>query len=186
MNQLKKRNKFGRFTKEAADIIVEMLKEGVVKGKLVLANGTIRETSIHEDITDLQYPYQIGGYWYTRTLNYATSVNEHVLDIVDFVSKADRKEFKRRWKERYPKNNTESEVQVKDKDEPKLTYPLFAKSKASADIFLFTSLKEAVKLTNNGGTSWSTNWIAATDTNHWQHLTFAEAEAELFRNKDDF
>lgn len=184
MSQPKKRNKYGRYTKEAADIIVEMLKKGVVQGKLVLTNGTIRETSIHEDITDLQYPYQIGGYWYTRTLNYAASVNEHVLDIVDFVSKADRKEFKRRWKERYPK--VKSEVQVKDKDEPEVIYPLFVKSKASADIFLFTSLREAVKLTNNGGTSWSTTWIAATDTNHWQHLTFAEAKAELFGNKDDF
>lgn len=62
MNQPKKRNKYGRYTKEAADIIVEMLKEGVVQGKLLLANGTIRETSIHEDITDYQYPYQIEGY----------------------------------------------------------------------------------------------------------------------------
>lgn len=31
MNQPKKRNKYGRFTKEAADIIIEMLKEGAVK-----------------------------------------------------------------------------------------------------------------------------------------------------------
>lgn len=62
-------------------------------------------------------------------------------------------------------------------------YPLFVKSKTTEDIFLFVSLQEGIKLTNNGKiTPWNSNWVAATDTEHWQHLTFAEAEAELFES----
>lgn len=185
MNQPKKRNKYGRYTKEAADIIIEMLKEGVVQGKLLLANGTIRETSIHEDITDYQYPYQIGGYWYSETLNYTNSIKEHVLDIMDFTSKADRKEFKRRWKERYLK-----EVKPESsKPKSELTYPLFAKSKANGAVFLFTSVRIGVCVAtgescNSYGRELS-YLINATNTKHWKHLTFAEAEAELFGKKDD-
>lgn len=61
MNQPKKRNKYGRFTKEAADIIVEMLKEGIMYGNLLLANGETRKPAFQEDTSDNQYPYQIGS-----------------------------------------------------------------------------------------------------------------------------
>lgn len=185
MSQSKKRNKYGRFTKEAADIIVEMLKEGAVQGELVLANGTLRETYFKEDITDEVYPYQIEGNWYTKTLNYANSIDKHNLDIIGFVLKNDRKEFKRRWKERYLK-----EVKPESsKPKSELTYPLFAKSKANGAVFLFTAVRIGVcvaigKSCNSYGRELSC-LINATNTKHWEHLTFAEAEAELFGNKDD-
>lgn len=104
--------------------------------------------------------------------------------MVDFISRTDRKEFKRRWKERYPKVKSETETEIKSEDKPKLTYPLFVKSKVNEDIFFLTSVKEGVKLTSTEP-DWDNNWIPATNTNHWQHLTFAEAEAELFGENNE-
>ena len=67
---------------------------------------------------------------------------------------------------------------------PALTYPLFAKAKPNGAIILFTS--ETVGVCVAAGTSANeygdslTCLVRATDTDHWQHLTFTEAEAEIF------
>lgn len=100
---MKKRNANGRFTKEAAAIVVEMLKENVMQGVILLANGCMILPSFAYSKGNIYYPYNIGGKKFTETLNYSTAVDTHPFDIIGFVNKADRKEFKRRWRERYPK-----------------------------------------------------------------------------------
>ena len=110
-------------------------------------------------------------------------------DIVGFDNKADRKEFKRRWKERYPKEaEPETQVETESESEIELTYPLFAKSKKNGIVILFTSTDRGICVKS----SWSVhplgecrnNWVHATDKD-WMHLTFAEAEAEIFGENHD-
>lgn len=188
MSRPKKRTESGRLTKEAAEIVVEMLKEGVVQGRLRQANGgcTIAPT-FSQDILDDSYPYEIGDVWFTGTLTYCPEL-EDPRDIVGFDNKADRKEFKRRWRERYPKEaKPETQVETKRESETKLTYPLFAKSKKNGIVILFTSKDRGICVKSD----WSVhalgechnNWVHATDTDQWQHLTFAKAQAEIFGEK---
>lgn len=128
-------------------------------------------------------PYCVGGYWLYRDLSWSTDA------LVGFASKTDRKEFKRRWRERYPKEvKPETQVETKNESEIKLTYPLFAKSNVNGAIILFTSVETGVCVKAKGSTSyerWVDAWVDATDTNHWQHLTFAEAQVEIFGEKND-
>lgn len=102
MSRPKKRTKSGRLTKEAAEIIIEMIKEGVVQGKLRQADWCELDPEFYQDDQDNRYPYKIGGVWYAKTLTYYHSSEDH-RDIIGFTRKADRKKFKRRWRERYPK-----------------------------------------------------------------------------------
>lgn len=170
---MKKRTDNGRFTKEAAAIVIEMLKEGAVQGKMRLACGRAISHEFEYDAQDSKYPYNIGDTWYMSDLLYAASTGAHSLDIIGFVDKADRKEFKRRWRERYSQ-------EVK----PALTYPLFAKAKPNGAIILFTSETTGVCVAVGSSTcnyaQSNKYWVKATNTDHWQYLTFAEAEAELF------
>ena len=192
MSRPKKRTENGRLTKEAAEIVVEMLNEDVVQGRLRQANdGWTIAPTFSQDISDGRYPYEIGDVWFTGTLTYYPEL-EDPRDIVGFDHKADRKEFKRRWRERYPKEakpETQVETQVKthSESEIKLIYPLFAKSRANGAIILFTSQNTGVCLFNGVGSNryaeWDDAWRNAADTDHWQHLTFAEAEAEIFGEK---
>ena len=169
---MKKRTETGRFTKEAAAIVVEMLKDDVVKGELRTAGGGEVSSVFGQDLSDIKYPYRIGWLTYTMTLQYYKDRDYHH-DIVGFTDKADRKEFKRRWRERYPKEM-----------KPELVYPLFAKAKPNGAIILFTSetagVCVAVGASACGYGQSSQAWIKATNTDNWQHLTFAEAEAEIF------
>lgn len=169
---MKKRTETGRFTKEAAAIVVEMLKDDVVKGKLRTAGGGEVSSVFGQDLSAIKYPYRIGWLTYTMTLQYYKGRDYHH-DIVGFTDKADRKEFKRRWRERYPKEM-----------KPELVYPLFAKAKPNGAIILFTSetvgVCVAVGSSACGYGQSSQAWVKATDTDQWQHLTFAEAEAEIF------
>lgn len=169
---MKKRTETGRFTKEAAAIVVEMLKDDVVKGKLRTAGGGEVSSVFGQDLSNIKYPYRIGWLTYTMTLQYYKDCDYHH-DIVGFTDKADRKEFKRRWRARY--------VQ---KTKPALTYPLFAKAKPNGAIILFISetvgVCVAVGSSACGYGQSSQAWVKATDTDQWQHLTFAEAEAEIF------
>ena len=185
MSRPKKRTKTGRWTKEAAEIVIEMLKEGVIQGKLRQACGWGLDPKFYQDSTDEGYPYRIGDVWYTETLTYYSSRDSR--DIIGFVNKADRKEFKRRWNERYPKGTKpETKVETKSESEIELTYPLFAKSKKNGIVILFTSTDRGICVKS----SWSVhplgecrnNWVHATDKD-WMHLTFAEAEAEIFGEK---
>ncbi len=186
MSRPKKRTESGRLTREAAEIVIEMLEEGVVQGKLRLENGCELDPEFYQDDPDAQYPYRIGGLWYTDTLIYLLSDENHQ-DIIGFTCKADRKEFKRRWEERYPKGTKpETKVETKSESEIELTYPLFAKSKKNGIVILFTSTDRGICVKS----SWSVhplgecrnNWVHATDKD-WMHLTFAEAEAEIFGEK---
>lgn len=169
---MKKRTETGRFTKEAAAIVVEMLKDDVVKGKLRTAGGGEVSSVFGQDLSAIKYPYRIGWLTYTMTLQYYKGRDYHH-DIVGFTDKADRKEFKRRWRARYAQEMKSA-----------LTYPLFAKAKPNGAIILFTS--ETVGVCVDVGSSAcgygqsSQAWVRATDTDQWQHLTFAEAEAEIF------
>ena len=170
MSRPKKRTKTERFTKEAAKIVVEMLKEGVVKGKLLQANLCELAPELSPNPQSEHYPYKIGQTHYSERLtNYR--LDEDNRDIIGFTDKADRKEFKRRWRERYPKGAKQ------------LTYPLFAKSKPNGAIFLFTSMHAGVCVfkgeSENSYGDPLRSLVKATDTTHWQHLTFAEAEAEI-------
>ena len=188
MSRPKKRTETGRLTKEAAEIVVEMLLAGVVKGRLRQADGGCTTVpTFSRDISDDRYPYEIGGIWFARTLTYYPG-SEDPRDIVGFDNKADRKEFKRRWRERYPKEaKPETQVEIHRESETKLTYPLFAKSKKNGIVILFTSKDRGICVKSD----WSVhalgechnNWVHATDTDQWQHLTFTEAEAEIFREK---
>lgn len=189
MSRPKKRTETGRLTKEAAEIVVEMLKEGVVQGLVRQARGCTLAPTFAQDISDDRYPYEIDDLWFTRALTYYPS-SEDPRDIVGFDNKADRKEFKRRWRERYPKEaKPETQVETHSESEIKLTYPLFAKSRTNGGIILFTSRKTGVCLfkgiSSNQYAEWADVWVNATDTNHWQHLTFAEAEAEIFGENHD-
>lgn len=184
MSRPKKRTKTERFTKEAAKIVVEMLKDGVVKGKLLQANLCELAPEFSPNPQNEHYPYKIGQTHYSERLtNYR--LDEDNRDIIGFTKKVDRKEFKRRWLERYPKETKpESKVETKGKSETKLTYPLFAKSKPNGAIFLFTSMHAGVCVfkgeSENSYGEPLRSLVKATDTTHWQHLTFAEAEAEIF------
>ena len=127
--------------------------------------------------------------WVTRTLNYYPGL-EDLRDIVGFDGKADRKEFKRRWRERYPKEaKPETQVETHSESEIKLTYPLFAKARENGAIILFTSIDTGICVVTGEGNDYygefSKGWIKATDTDQWQHLTFAEAETEIFGEKND-
>ncbi len=187
MNRLKKRTENGRLTREAVEIIIEMLEEGVVQGKLRQAGWCELDPEFYWDDLACRSPYQIVGVWYTETLTYYSSGADR-RDIIGFTKKADRKEFKRRWNERYPKEmEPETKVEIPSESKTKLTYPLFAKSKNSGAIILFTSQNAGVCVVkgdnNNRYGGWDDTWWMATDTDHWQHLTFAEAEAEIFGEK---
>lgn len=176
MSRPRKRTKNGRLSKEAAEIVIEMLREGVVKGELKWMSGRITSHTFEEDLdADDDMPYLIGDYWVYHNLSWSDDT------LVGFVSKTDRKEFKRRWRERYPK---ETQVETKSKSEIELTYPLFAKSQTNGAIILFTSQKTGICVVKgvrgNWYEEWSDRWASAVDIDHWQHLTFAEAEAEIF------
>ena len=192
MSRPKKRTETGRLTKEAAEIVIEMIKEGVVEGGLeTFGVGVIPaefEKDLSGDPSDFQ-PYFISDAgWFTRRLAFEGVVSRPE-DVRRFELKSDRKEFKRRWRERYPKEaKPETQVETKSESEIKLTYPLFAKSKANGAIILFTSVETGVCVKAKGRTPyerWADEWVDATDTNHWQHLTFAEAQAEIFGEKND-
>lgn len=189
MSRPKKRTESGRLTKEAAEIVIEMLEEGVVKGPMRQAHeGTLAPT-FSQDIWDDRYPYEIGDIWFSRTLTYYPD-SEDPRDIVGFDSKTDRKEFKRRWNERYPKEvGPETQVETSSESEIELTYPLFAKSRTNGAVILFTSQKTGVCLfkgvSDNRYADWAEVWVSATDTGHWQYLTFAEAQVEIFGENHD-
>lgn len=181
---MKKRTETGRFTREAAEIIVEMLKDDVVKGGLRTAGGGEVSSVFGQDLSDIKYPYRIGWLTYTMTLQYYKDRDYHH-DIVGFTDKADRKEFKRRWRERYPKETKpESKPENRNQAEPELKYPLFAKAKSNGAIFLFTFERAGLCVATGTSDSCYDEYLGclvkATNTAHWQHLTFAEAEAEIF------
>lgn len=187
MSRPKKRTENGRLTREAAEIVIEMLREGVVKGLVRQARGSTLAPTFYQDILDDGCPYKIGDIWFAWTLTYYPDL-ENPQDIVGFDSETDRKEFKRRWRERYPKEvEPEAQVETKNESEIKLTYPLFAKSKKNGIVILFTSNDRGICVKSD----WSVhalgechnNWVHATDTDQWQHLTFAEAEAEILGEK---
>lgn len=184
MSRPKKRTGNGRLTREAVEIIIEMLEEGVVQGKLRQADWCERDPKFYRDDPGAVRPYRIGGLWYTEALT-AYHYREDSRDIIGFTRKADRKEFKRRWWERYPKEaEPETKVETKSESEIELVYPLFAKSRTNGGIILFTSRKTGVcvfkGVSGNRYAEWADVWVSATDTNHWQYLTFAEAQVEIF------
>ena len=192
MSRPKKRTKTGRLTKEAAEIVIEMIKEGVVEGGLeTFCIGVIPaefEKDLSGDPSDFQ-PYFISDAgWFTRRLTFEGLVSRPE-DVRRFELESDRKEFKRRWRERYPKEvGPEIQVETHSESEIELTYPLFAKSKKNGIVILFTSTDRGICVKS----SWSVhplgecrnNWVHATDKD-WMHLTFAEAEAEIFGENHD-
>lgn len=192
MSRPKKRTKNGRLTKEAAAIVIEMIKEGVIEGGLeTFGIGVIPaefERDLSGDPHDFQ-PYFISDAgWFTRRLTFEGLVSRPE-DVRRFELKSARKEFKRRWNERYPKEaKPETQVEAKSESEIELTYPLFAKSKKNGIVILFTSTDRGICVKS----SWSVhplgecrnNWVHATDKD-WMHLTFAEAEAEIFGENHD-
>lgn len=191
MSRPKKRTKNGRLTKEAAEIVIEMIKEGVVTGGLKTFGVGVIPAEFEKDFSgnpiDFQ-PYFISDAgWFTRRLTSEGLVSRPE-DVRHFELESDRKEFKRRWRERYPKEvKPETQVETKSESETKLTYPLFAKSKKNGIVILFTSKDRGICVKSD----WSVhalgechnNWVHATDTDQWQHLTFAEAEAEILGEK---
>lgn len=124
MSRPKKCTETGRLTAEAAEIVVEMLRAGVVQGNLKWLSGRQTPPTFERDrSTATTMPYLIGGYWVHRDLSWSVDA------LVGFTRKADRKEFKRRWRERYPKEvKPETQVETKSESETEPTYPLFAKS----------------------------------------------------------
>lgn len=190
MSRPKKRTKTGRLTKESAEIVIEMIKEGVVTGGLKTFGVGVIPAEFKKDWSgnpsDFQ-PYFISDAgWFTRRLTFE-GLASRPEDVRHFELESDRKEFKRRWRERYPKEaKPETKVETKSKSETKLTYPLFAKSRGNGAIILFTSVETGVCVKAKGNTSyerWADAWVDVDDTDHWQHLTFAEAQVEIFGEK---
>ena len=192
MSRPKKRTKTRRLTKEAAEIVIEMINEGVVEGGLETFGAGVIPAEFAKDLSgnpsDFQ-PYFIpDAGWFTRRLTFDGLVSLPE-DVRHFELESDRKEFKRRWRERYPKETKpETQVETKSESETELTYPLFAKSKKNGIVILFTSTDRGICVKS----SWSVhplgecrnNWVHATDKD-WMHLTFAEAEAEIFGERND-
>lgn len=113
----------GQFTEEAAKIVFNMILEGAVKGGMrrrndVVTSGFDTET-LKQD--NPEYPYKVNGSSYSPTLGLYFN-NTSQADIVDFASKADRKEFKRRWLAHciaeYEKEYQESEAKKSDYPKP--------------------------------------------------------------------
>lgn len=86
----------GQFTEEAAKIVFDMVIGGAVSGGLRCRNNNEIHDILGTKQVKSKYPYRINGFAYSPTLGFY--VNETAQsDIVGFVTKADRKEFKRRW-----------------------------------------------------------------------------------------
>ena len=86
----------GQFTEEAAKIVFDMIIGGAVADGLRCRNNNEIHNMIGTKQVKSKYPYRINGFAYSPTLGFY--VNETAQsDIVGFVTKADRKEFKRRW-----------------------------------------------------------------------------------------
>ena len=193
MSRPKKRTTTGRLTKEAAEIVIEMIKEGVIEGGLETFGIGVIPAEFEKDLSgdphDFQ-PYFISDVgWFTRRLTFEGLVSLPE-DVRHFELESDRKEFKRRWRERYPKEvRPETQVETKSESEIKLTYPLFAKSRTNGAIVLFTSRNTGVCISKgvdgNRYGEFMDCWVRATDTDRWQHLTFAEAQTEIFGERND-
>ncbi len=191
MSRPKKRTKTGRLTKEAAEIVIEMINEGVVEGGLETFGAGVIPAKFAKDLSgnpsDFQ-PYFIpDAGWFSRRLTFDGLVSRPE-DVRHFELESDRKEFKRRWRERYPKEvEPETQVETHRESETKLTYPLFAKSMLNGAIILFTSINTGICVATRESVTcygeFDECWVRATNTDHWQHLTFAEAEAEIFGEK---
>lgn len=191
MSRPKKRTETGRLTKEAAAIFLEMIKEGVAKGGLETFGAGVIPAEFEKDFSgdpsDFQ-PYFISDAgWFTRRLTFMGLVSRPE-DVRRFELESDRKEFKRRWNERYPKEvKPETQVETKSESEIKLTYPLFAKSRTNGAIILFTSINAGICVaTGESATCYGEFgecWVRATNPDHWQYLTFAEAQVEIFGEK---
>lgn len=193
MSRPKKRTENGRLTKEAAEIVIEMINEGVVEGGLETFGAGVIPAEFEKDLSGDPsgfQPYFISAAgWFTRRLTFEGLVSRPE-DVRHFELESDRKEFKRRWRERYPKEaKPETQVETKSESETELAYPLFAKSRTNGGIILFTSRKTGVCLfkgvSGNRYAEWADVWVSATDTNHWQYLTFAEAQVEIFGENHD-
>ena len=170
-----------------------MINEGVVEGGLKTFGVGVIPAEFEKDLSgnpsDFQ-PYFISAAgWFTRRLTFEGLVSRPE-DVRHFELESDRKECKRRWRERYPKEvKPETQVETNSESEIKLTYPLFAKSRTNGAVILFTSQKTGVCLfkgvSGNRYAEWAEVWVSATDTGHWQYLTFAEAQVEIFGENHD-
>lgn len=111
----------GQFTEEAAKIVFDMILNGDAQGGLRCRNNNEIHNILGTKQVKSKYPYRINGFAYSPTLGFY--VNETAQsDIVGFVTKADRKEFKRRWLTHriaeYEKEYQESEAKKSDYPKP--------------------------------------------------------------------
>lgn len=99
-------DKYNRFTKKAAKIVVKLLKNGKFEDGFVLSNGNTINNSIKVDTSPhTAYPYRIGQAWYTEKLHYWTRDEDlDGQDIVGFVSDTDKELFERKFNEKYNKD----------------------------------------------------------------------------------
>lgn len=99
-------DKYNRFTKKAAKIVVKLLKKGKFEEGFVLSNGdTIAPTIMEDSELHTAYPYHIGQAWYTEKLHYWQGDDElDENDIIGFVSEADKELFERKFNEKYNKD----------------------------------------------------------------------------------
>ena len=131
-----------------------MINEGVVEGGLKTFGVGVIPAEFEKDLSgnpsDFQ-PYFISAAgWFTRRLTFEGLVSRPE-DVRHFELESDRKECKRRWRERYPKEvKPETQVETNSESEIKLTYPLFAKSRTNGAVILFTSQKTGVCLFKGG------------------------------------
>nr|DAN79006.1 MAG TPA: hypothetical protein [Caudoviricetes sp.] len=99
-------DKYNRFTKKAAKIVVKLLKKGKFESGFVRSNGEELDNKIVFDPQpNTSYPYRIGQAWYTEKLHYCMrdeDLDEN--DIVGFVSDTDKELFERKFNEKYNKD----------------------------------------------------------------------------------
>lgn len=86
----------GQFTEEAAKIVFDMIIGGAATGGLRCRNNNEIHDIVGTKQVKSKYPYRINGFAYSPTLGFYCNETAQS-DIVGFVTKADRKEFKRRW-----------------------------------------------------------------------------------------
>lgn len=98
-------DKYNRFTKKSAKIVVKLLKKGKFESGFVRSNGDELKTDYAFDPQPATaYPHRIGGCWHTEKLHYwrdDKDLDEN--DIVGFVSDADKELFERKFNEKYNK-----------------------------------------------------------------------------------
>lgn len=122
----------GRFTAEAAAVIVRLAEQSAIKG-MVLGSGSLvsaDKITYAKKESPINFPYNVnGGLFSARLMNFSRNIS--IADIIGFQSEADYKTFQQAFHHnKYPAAYD-------------IRYPAFAVDVDSGEIYLFVSRNEA-------------------------------------------